>query len=46
VTETEWLTTRNPAALFNSLEEEASERKLRLFACACCRHTWQLLSEA
>jgi len=28
------------------LDQATSVRKLRLFACACCRHIWHLLSEA
>jgi hypothetical protein len=31
--------------MLESLGENASERKLRLFACACCRHIWDFLSE-
>src|SRR5438270_5178799 len=33
----EWRTWRDPAPLFELLRGWASERKLRLFSCACCR---------
>jgi hypothetical protein len=45
MTEAEWLVCKDPAPMFHLLERGTSERKLRLFACACCRHIWQLLSE-
>jgi hypothetical protein len=37
MTELEWLTLTDPLVLLQSLEGRASDRKLRLFACACCR---------
>jgi hypothetical protein len=38
MTEAEWLGCRtNPKKLLRSLKARATERKLRLFACACCR---------
>jgi hypothetical protein len=46
MTEDEWLACTDPAPMFNLLDRATSERKLRLFACACCRHIWHLLSEA
>ena len=36
MTETQWLTL-GTEALLKRLSKGASERKLRLFACACCR---------
>ncbi|WP_232068348.1 hypothetical protein [Gemmata obscuriglobus] len=35
--ETEWLTAREPWGMIAFIRESASRRKLRLFACACCR---------
>jgi hypothetical protein len=43
MTETEWLACRYPNPMLDSLQEDLSDRKLRLFACACCRHIWHLL---
>ena len=45
MTEAEWLTSTDPAAMLGSVEQGASDRKLRLFACACCRRVWNLLSD-
>lgn len=45
--ETEWLNSTYPVPLLEYLEGRASDRKLRLFACACCRSTnvWRYLSK-
>jgi hypothetical protein len=43
VTEQEWLTGTEPAPLLEFLRGRASERKLRLFAVACCRRVWDLI---
>ncbi len=43
MTEAEWLACNDPKAMLKFLGDRASERKLRLFACACCRHVWHLL---
>jgi hypothetical protein len=37
MTETEWTSCEDPAALLAFLGDRATERKLRLFAVACCR---------
>ncbi len=37
MTETDWLICNNPTAMLDFLEGRSSNRKLRLFACACCR---------
>jgi hypothetical protein len=39
VTEQEWLNCRNFQRMFGALWDKDSERKLRLFAVACCRRT-------
>jgi hypothetical protein len=44
MTEAEWLACDDPAAMLWSLGDRPSERKLRLFACACCRRAWPLLA--
>jgi hypothetical protein len=43
MTETEWLTHIDPDPLLLFLCSQGGDRKLRLFACACCRRLWSLL---
>ena len=43
MTEAEWLTGANPELMLPLVRGRASGRKLRLFACACCRRVWHLL---
>jgi len=46
VTEAEWLACADPAPMVEFLMGKASDRKLRLFACTCCRRVWHLLTDA
>jgi hypothetical protein len=41
--EAEWLAWRAPRLMLVGLSDLASDRKLRLFACACCRRFWTRL---
>ena len=52
MTEHEWLTSAEPAAMLEFLRAAAginfyhvSDRKLRLFACACCHTVWHLITD-
>ena len=40
MTEDHWLTCVRAQCLLNFLKGDGSDRKLRLFACACCRRVW------
>ena len=48
MTEQEWLAATDPGPMLGFLRASgrASERKLRLFACACCRSIWHCMGEA
>jgi hypothetical protein len=45
MTERDWLAATDPAPMLAFLGRQASERKLRLFTCACCRRIDYLLRE-
>jgi hypothetical protein len=43
MTEAEWLTAHDPEELLNFYGERISDRRLRLFCCACCFRVWKWL---
>src|SRR5271168_1365314 len=45
MTESDWLTSTNPISMLEYVHGKVSERKLRLFACACHERIWHLLSD-
>jgi len=45
MTEAEWLVCSEPRPILDYLQGTASDRKLRLFGCACCRRIWHLLED-
>jgi hypothetical protein len=44
MTDADWLSCGNPDEMLDYLDGKISERKLRLFVCACCRRLWHLLT--
>jgi hypothetical protein len=44
VTETEWLTGTDAGAMWEYVQTRTSNRKRRLFACACLRRAWDRLT--
>jgi hypothetical protein len=45
MTEGQWLRCVDPQRMINALGPSASGRKMRLFACACCRRFWSMLTD-
>src|SRR5437763_1443369 len=45
MTEQEWLKYAQPEQMLKFLRGKVSERKLRLFAVACCRGIWHLITD-
>jgi hypothetical protein len=45
LTEAEWLACDDPKKMLAFLRGRAGERKVRLFAVACCRRAWHLLAD-
>jgi hypothetical protein len=45
MTEADWLACADPLAMAEFLRSRAGPRKLRLIACACCRHVWDRLAD-
>jgi hypothetical protein len=45
VREKQWLACADPEKMLNFLLDKVSDRKFRLYACACCRRTWRFLKD-
>src|SRR5688572_10870138 len=46
MTEAEWLECTDPLPMLAFLRDKGTDRKFRLFACACCRSVWRYLGRA
>jgi hypothetical protein len=46
MSEAEWLVATAPTPMLVALRGRASDRKVKLFVCACCRRVWHLLSDS
>src|SRR5262245_16186647 len=46
MTEHEWTSSVDPSAMERFLRHRTSARKARLYACACCRHVWELVLDS
>ena len=44
MTEVEWMTATDPRPMLDFIGAQASQRKLRIFAFACCRSVWEQLT--
>lgn len=45
MTEADWLGSTDPVPMLEYVRHRASDRKLRLFAVACCRRIWSLFTD-
>jgi hypothetical protein len=45
MTEQEWLACTDPTPMLEFLKGKASDRKLRLLGCGCCRRVWSILPD-
>jgi len=45
MTEAEWNACNDPKPMLGFLRGRGNDRKLRLFAVACCRRVWHLLDD-
>jgi hypothetical protein len=45
ITDADWLICTNPSPMVKFVKGKATDRKLRLFGCACCRRQWRLMVE-
>jgi len=45
MTESEWLSCSAPVQMLRALRGRVSDRKMRLFACACCRRVWRFIPD-